>query len=538
MADRIKQIPVQILEWWKKFSTKQKAAIVSSTAVVIVALVILGVVLSIPKMEVVKECENTKQASQVQALLNENGIMSEVSDDGLTFYVRKEDKTKATFLLAENNITPYDYDWEKLNNVFSGGFSVTEADKSKRYQLYMQNDLEEKLESMENIEEAHVTLNVPRDTGTLISRDEESSAWVVLTLNEEMDERVAQGLGRAIATALGNETTANVMILDSTGNTLFGGGETNTSIEKSGSNLELKSKTENIVATQVRKAMMETHLYNSVSVALNLDIDYEESTVRERIVGPAEGMEAGIPTQERRFSYNGTGTDSYAPGTDGNDNTGYVTGEDGIGTFEQTDDEIIYDISERETNTIISTGKPNYENSSISVVASTYRIYNEREMRATNQLDGMSFEEFVAQNNQTNRLEVDPELITMVSRATGIPEAQVNIVAYEVPMFDYARDEARSVVDYLPIVLAALIMLMLGFVVFRSTRKEAEPELEVEPELSVEALLESTREAEDELEDIGFTEKSETRVLIERFVDENPEAAASLLRNWLNEEWE
>ena len=105
-------------------------------------------------------------------------------------------------------------------------------------------------------------------------------------------------------------------------------------------------------------------------------------------------------------------------------------------------------------------------------------------------------------------------------------------------MFDYARDEARSVVDYLPIVLAALIMLMLGFVVFRSTRKEAEPELEVEPELSVEALLESTREAEDELEDIGFTEKSETRVLIERFVDENPEAAASLLRNWLNEEWE
>lgn len=538
MADRLKQIPVRILEWWKKFSTKQKALIVSSTAVVIVALVILGVVLSIPKMEVVKECENTKQASQVQTLLDENGIASEVSDDGLTFYVRKEDKTKATFLLAENNITPYDYDWEKLNNVFSGGFSVTEADKTKKYQLYMENDLEEKLESMENIEEAHVTLNVPKDTGTLISRDEESSAWVVLTLSEEMDEHVAQGLGRAIATALGNETTTNVMILDSTGNTLFGGGDTNTSIEKSGSNLELKSKAENTMATQVRKAMMETHLFNSVSVALNLDIDFKESTVMERIVGPAEGMEAGIPTQERRFSYNGTGSDSYAPGTDANDNTGYVTGEDGIGTFEQTDDEIVYDISERVTNDIISMGKANYENSSVSVVASAYRIYNEREMRATNQLDGMSFEEFVAANNQTTRLDVDPELITMVSRATGIPEERVNIIAYEVPMFDYARDEGRSVLDYLPIVLAALIMLMLGFVVFRSTRKEAEPELTVEPELSVEALLESTREAEDELEDIGFTEKSETRILIERFVDENPEAAASLLRNWLNEEWE
>ena len=79
-------------------------------------------------------------------------------------------------------------------------------------------------------------------------------------------------------------------------------------------------------------------------------------------------------------------------------------------------------------------------------------------------------------------------------------------------------------------------MLMLGYVVFRSTRREQVEE--VEPELSVESLLASTKEAQDNLEDIGFSEKSETRVLIEKFVDENPEAVASLLRNWLNEEGE
>ena len=60
----------------------------------------------------------------------------------------------------------------------------------------------------------------------------------------------------------------------------------------------------------------------------------------------------------------------------------------------------------------------------------------------------------------------------------------------------------------------------------------------MESELSVESLLASTKEAQENLEDIGFSEKSETRVLIEKFVDENPEAVASLLRNWLNEEWE
>ena len=49
---------------------------------------------------------------------------------------------------------------------------------------------------------------------------------------------------------------------------------------------------------------------------------------------------------------------------------------------------------------------------------------------------------------------------------------------------------------------------------------------------------ESRAEASDTLEDIGYSEKTETRVLIEKFVEENPDAAALLLRNWLNEDWE
>ena len=55
-----------------------------------------------------------------------------------------------------------------------------------------------------------------------------------------------------------------------------------------------------------------------------------------------------------------------------------------------------------------------------------------------------------------------------------------------------------------------------------------------EPELSVENLLEST--PEEELNDIAVEDESEAKKLVGRFVDENPEAAANLLRNWLNEE--
>ena len=61
----------------------------------------------------------------------------------------------------------------------------------------------------------------------------------------------------------------------------------------------------------------------------------------------------------------------------------------------------------------------------------------------------------------------------------------------------------------------------------------------MEPELSVESLVESTRELDEaELDEIEFQEKSDARLLIEKFVDEKPEAVASLLRNWLNEDWD
>jgi len=41
------------------------------------------------------------------------------------------------------------------------------------------------------------------------------------------------------------------------------------------------------------------------------------------------------------------------------------------------------------------------------------------------------------------------------------------------------------------------------------------------------------------LEDIDLNEKSETRRVIDKLVDEDPESVAKLLRNWLNEdEWD
>jgi flagellar M-ring protein FliF len=122
----------------------------------------------------------------------------------------------------------------------------------------------------------------------------------------------------------------------------------------------------------------------------------------------------------------------------------------------------------------------------------------------------------------------------MVSLATGISEDRISISAYEQPVFVPKVEAIRSWTDYLQIVLAVLIVGLLIFVVFKGVGPVEVTELE--PELSVEQLLATTKENQS-IEDIEFNEVSEVRRMIEKFVDEKPEAVAQLLRNWLNEDW-
>jgi len=130
-------------------------------------------------------------------------------------------------------------------------------------------------------------------------------------------------------------------------------------------------------------------------------------------------------------------------------------------------------------------------------------------------------------------LEVDEDLVMMASNASGINAESITFLAYEEPMFidKEAMDVEAS--DIIQIALIVIILALLAFVIIRGMRSDNVEE--VEEELSVESLLQSTPETE--LENIELETKSETRKMIEKFVDENPESAALLLRNWLNEDW-
>ncbi|MFA9375354.1 MAG: flagellar M-ring protein FliF C-terminal domain-containing protein [Lachnotalea sp.] len=532
MEERLKSIPSRLMAFWNKYTTKQKATIISVGAIVLFTLIILGVVLTKPKMVTLITCDSTKEASEVKDLLEGDGISMDISDSGKVISVNKADLADATLVLGANSIPADGYD---IDTALSGGFSTTEADKEKKYKLYLESALSETLMTMEGVKDASVSLSIPDDDGTIISQELDTYASVMLTLDGTLSDEAPTVMAKYVATAVGNKTTDSVVIIDSNGNLLFSGEDNSTTVGNASNQFTVKSEAEALLKKEVKDVMLGTNVYDNIEVAPNLDISFDVVNQTEHSYTPADGQEQGLLSHNEVYENETTGGTSGAPGTDSNGSTTYVIQDGTTSSSTTTENSNDYTPNEKITDTQFAPGAVNYTASSISIVATKYVMYNEDDLRTQGVLNNMTFAQYIAANDVKTMTTVDPTFYTMVSKATGIAEPNISIVAYDVPFFQASDGSTRTWSDYLMIIMIVLILALLGFVIFKSTRPL--DVLETEPELSVEALLASTREASP-LDNIDFNEKSEARKLIEKFVEENPEAVAQLLRNWLNEDWE
>ena len=536
MPEQIQAILNRILEWWRKFTKRQQVLIISITAVVIVSFAILAFIMTRPTMVQLTACDDGKQAAAVKELLESEKIPYETSEDGFTYYINEKDLSRANVLLGSNEIPSSGY---TIDNVIDGSFSTTEADKQKRYKILLQEMFAKDIESFEMVEKARVTLNIPEDDGTLIARNQPGWSSVILTLSSPISDETVEGIAKLLATNLANETTDNITIMDTDGNLLYPNAQSGTAAGSASANQDARDKARAEIVKRVQTVLEGTNLYDAVSVGVNLSMNFDENSYVFYDYSVDEGRTEGYLDSESGSSSSSKGGNGGVPGTDSNDDdTTYVMEDNN--TTESSTEEFVKDYlpDEKITTHKDEIGKQMLEDSSISVTCKKFAIYNQDKMEKDGTLEeaGQTFEEFVKANSNPVQQEVTDDIVEVVARTTGFPTANVKVVAYEIPMFQYSEGPAISVTDILQIVLALLIFAMLGFVVFRSLKPEEEEP--VEQELTIDDLIASTaQEEEEELEDIGYTEKSEARILIEKFVDEKPEAVAQLLRNWLNEDW-
>lgn len=533
ILDKLKALPPKILAWWNKFTSKQKTAIISVSAGVIVAFVILIMVLTRAQYINLVTCENTTQASEVKELLDSNALDYKVSDSGLVFMINTKQQSEANILLGSNSILTDEY--ASLDKVVSGGLATTESDKQKMYVAYLESKLANDLGQLSFVEKATVNLHIPEDDGTLISKKEESSAQVTLKLKGECTEENAVTIARNVKTVLGNDSTERVVIMDTDGNLLFAGDEDNSAAGFASNQMNLKTQAEQAVKAEVKKVLMGTNEFDLVEVGGNIELDFSNTEKISTTYTPADGQTQGVLSHESSYESESDGGGGLVPGTDTNtNNPTYVYESGGAGSSSVSQFEKDYLPNTETTTQVIPAGGIQYDKSSIAVTAIRYKVIREQDAKSQGLLDGIKWEDYKANNAERTKLEVDEDLYSVVSDASGIDTSNITIVAYEEPFFVDKEVGSFEWKDILQIGLIVIILILLALVILRSLKIDKSPEEEPE-EISVENLLQSM--PEEKLDDIELETKSEKRKLIEKFVEENPEAVANLLRNWLNEDW-
>ncbi|MBR6642413.1 MAG: hypothetical protein IKL28_01985 [Lachnospiraceae bacterium] len=533
MQERLKEIPKKFLEYWNKWTSKQKTIIISAILVVIVLIAVLVAILGRTKYMSMSTFENTKTASQVVSLLKENAIDSKLDSDNLTVMVDEEKYMDAIMVVSVSDMVGDEF---TMDDVLNNSLTTTNKEFLAKQHYLVKSNMEKTIETYTpGVIDAEINY-IPIDTSNSILTSSKSiPVSVVLVVNEFFDEDAAEGIAATIAYGIGNPNTDTIRISTQDGKMLFNGPEP---VNEYKIDLEdtmaISEQMRKLYIEQVTGAMLMNN-FTEVNVAPYLDIDF--NNVKELFTEyfPLEGEIHGVLTEDHQSS--GEGTNGYGdiPGTDSNDETDYfiTNGTDGNYEFKTVDR--FYESSSKITETLYANGTINVDTSRISVTARRVIDVTEEDLEIKGALEDVTFEEYRLNNEGAHQTETKQELITLISNATGIPEENITLITYDVYQFTAKQEVAKDWTFYLQILLAVILIAFLLFVVFRGMAPVEVTELE--PELSVEQLLATTKENQS-LEDVEFSEQSETRKMIEKFFEENPEAVAQLLRNWLNEDWD
>lgn len=539
MADKIKQIPKRLVEIWKSWTNKQKIIIIGSTVAFLAVIAILAIVLNQPNYQVLTTCTDYTELSQVTTLLKDGGYDYKVGDNSLVVKVRKAKLTEAKMVIATADIVSDGYTFD---DAMKSSFSTTESDKTKQYEHYLEAKFGNDLSSIDGVKSASVTVDIADATSSFYQQTSESSVAAVLELTKSISDDTAESMANFLATAVNNSTTNNITIISSNGDTLFSGASNASNVSGTSFNNQqkFKSQIESTTKSSMKQNLLSSGLYDDAYLTLNYVLDWDAVNSIATEYSVLDGYEQGLFKTSSVTDSTGSNGTGGTPGTTSNSSDDATTynitdGDNSTSTYHVENYE--YLPNELVTTTTREPGSIIYNTSSLAVTFVKNMVYKEDECKKLGYLDNMTWDQFKAQNAESTPMDVDNNWVDLLSKGTGINTNNISVMAYQRPYFE---DSVKTSVFtratfWIQIALAAIILGLLTFVVLRSARPLTVEEKE--PELSVEEMLASTKENQPSVDEIDLQEKSETRKAIEKFVDENPEAVALLLRNWLNDGW-
>jgi flagellar M-ring protein FliF len=521
---------------WDALERGNKIRITGIVLAVLVSLVIVVYLTTRPNLRALTVANDHAAASRVEVVLNDSGIRTFRNNrNPFEISVQTRDFNRAASILQ----TSFDFANDGLDfaeSISMMGMSTTDSVRRETFRRVTQSEIERRIVQMDGIDAAFLTLDIDQNNFILSNSTVRAKANLIVRGNN-LTQTDGQFLAEYLSMAIIELDMNNIFIFDHSRRPLYSPLQNNGLSTQDRSNAisaELVARVQNLFIGSS---------FSRVSVSPTLVFDNTERT-EDRVIFNPEGL---IDFEQVNRSQFENTPSQVEPGIGANNMMipNYpMGGEVSSASVNQREVSYIRDITTQQIVHEVGALQPSQ--SSLAISAISYVIYDEAIMRELGRLDEISWSLFQYEVTQdyASRLPVpaDEIFINHVSAGTGIPTANISMTVEDIPIFIDMVRTSLNIEQLLMFAVLAVLVLLLAYGLLKKTQPDEITE--IEPELSVQDLLVSTqleekKQAEaDRMASIEFEVDTEIMRHIEKFINEKPDAAALLLRNWLNESWE
>ena len=537
---------------WDSLTNPQKYRLAGVVSFVALAIVLTLFFALRVRYEALAANRDMLEIMQMQVALDQAGIRNRIDNNGRDLLVDSRHMQDAIQAIVVAHAAPSadHFTWE---NAFDTGLGTTDLERRRMHLLAVEGDIARAIEGMSGVASASVNLDMPHrrpfDTNAPLP-----AAMIALNTTRELARHEAQSIARIAAFSVSDLLLENIVVIDQHMRTLFDGDrDVNEGDTMSGA-LEAREQHRNRVEWTLARQFL--HMFDNVEAGVNFNFDDTLFTeeVEETFRNP-DGGDSGIPFSQRSMRANiQNAPGGLEPGLGANmaATPGYQMGDGGLMTADTRETDTQYHVDNIRTITQRAPGWVIPDSSTASISATIYSTVRQ-DLWIADAPEGetrtaQDWERFKLENGRTRDVTAEfdslDSVLEMAAATTGLPVGNISLMIWEVPNF---IDDLPTELDWQLFVMLAVLFLLialLAIALLRKAKAAAAESEEAEPELSVEDLLVSTQldeakeEAKEELEAIDYFKENEIKKHIEKFVNEKPEAVASLLRNWINaEEW-
>lgn len=568
-------------EWFKNMAEKAKNFWKSSS--VIVKVVVVGIVVVVIGAIIfavnVSGSDSTVRLFP-QAVTDEtvrSQILDRVAQENVPVYVNDEgvisvndEKTarRLRTLLKVEGLAPSNYD--PFAEFYNRSWSTTDAEQNIRYKNALSAALKQHLESLDDIDVAFVTLVLP-EKELFASTQNPVSASIAIRPSRTSDllnnKNKVKGIQNFILSAVEGLSAENLTILDQqSGNILndFEGMEEADRVNIIDKQQKLIRKMEAQLESKVLVALQNNYTSDRITdVIAHYEMDMSEKESQSTTYSPIQIKADNPDTPYDDSEYRDTFAISQQEVTESWTGTGYNP-EGPAGVEGQTPP--VYSDMSNVVGTSTKTGVTrnnvvNTKNTTEKVAPSPGRITISANIDGVWKLvtDPKTHEYVIDEDGSLKRTytpvseEELEKVIEYVRAAVGFDKKRNDVVTItNIPMdhtqafaeFDKAYFKTLQTRKTILLVLAAVALVLVGFILFRIISKEIErrrrareEELLKQQQLAREqALWDAREEAQTVTMSVEESRRAELQENAINMAKEHPEDVAMLIRTWLMEE--